>query len=164
MHPSLTTIADALLANSPCSKENRDHIDRLSNPQQTSMQHALFTCHQMNVKLPLKQLDEKRHELRTHFVQRRPQCANDVTAYNLLLRSHPVHSLLPSELASSMDSTEAAKRCHFCLKEFTDEMAVLRHQVQSHKLLESPSNSILQPLDIVPELSATRHCSKPAYI
>uniref|UniRef100_A0A183AHL1 C2H2-type domain-containing protein n=1 Tax=Echinostoma caproni TaxID=27848 RepID=A0A183AHL1_9TREM len=55
-----------------------------------------------------------------------------------LLSSHPVRSLLPAELASKVDSFKAAKLCHLCLKEFPDEMSVLRHQVKSHSLEEEP--------------------------
>ncbi|KAF5404054.1 hypothetical protein PHET_02078 [Paragonimus heterotremus] len=59
-----------------------------------------------------------------------------VPSYNPWLLSHPVRNLLPVELASKVDSFEAARLCHFCLKEFPDEMAVLRHQVAEHSLTE----------------------------
>ncbi|CAH8637217.1 unnamed protein product [Heterobilharzia americana] len=51
-----------------------------------------------------------------------------------LLRSHPVLGLLPHEIASRVDSYKASKMCHICLKEFTDEMTVLHHQVEAHSL------------------------------
>ncbi|THD26586.1 hypothetical protein D915_002566 [Fasciola hepatica] len=57
-----------------------------------------------------------------------------------LLNSHPVRSLLPTELASKVDSFEAAKLCHLCLREFPDEMSVLRHQVESHSLNGEPTD------------------------
>ncbi|CAH8657609.1 unnamed protein product [Schistosoma rodhaini] len=57
----------------------------------------------------------------------------------LLLNSHPVLGLLPHEMASNMDSYKASKICHLCLKEFTDEMTVLHHQVEEHSL-EDNSN------------------------
>ncbi|KAF7255045.1 hypothetical protein EG68_08193 [Paragonimus skrjabini miyazakii] len=59
-----------------------------------------------------------------------------VPSYNPWLLSHPVRNLLPVELASKVDSFEAARLCHFCLKGFPDEMAVLRHQVAEHSLTE----------------------------
>ncbi|CAI2733365.1 unnamed protein product [Schistosoma spindalis] len=56
-----------------------------------------------------------------------------------LLHSHPVLRLLPYEIASKLDSYKASKICHLCLKEFTDEMTVLHHQVEEHSL-EDHSN------------------------
>ncbi|CAH8870837.1 unnamed protein product [Trichobilharzia szidati] len=58
-----------------------------------------------------------------------------------LLRSHPVLGLLPHEIASKVDSYKASKICHICLKEFTDEMTVLHHQVEQHSLKDVPSMS-----------------------
>ncbi|CAH8625222.1 unnamed protein product [Schistosoma bovis] len=62
----------------------------------------------------------------------------------LLTHSHPVLGLLPYEIASKMDSYKASKICHLCLKEFTDEMTVLHHQVEEHSLEDysNVSNSI----------------------
>ncbi|KAK4475618.1 hypothetical protein MN116_000632 [Schistosoma mekongi] len=51
-----------------------------------------------------------------------------------LLHSHPVLGLLPHEIASKVDSYKASRICHLCLKEFTDEMTVLHHQVEEHSL------------------------------
>ncbi|TGZ68695.1 hypothetical protein CRM22_004133 [Opisthorchis felineus] len=59
---------------------------------------------------------------------------NSLSSYTSLIYSHPVRSLLPVEIASKVNSLEAAKLCHVCLQEFTDEMAVLRHQVGAHSL------------------------------
>ncbi|CAH8599696.1 unnamed protein product [Schistosoma mattheei] len=65
----------------------------------------------------------------------------------LLTHSHPVLGLLPYEIASKMDSYKASKICHVCLKEFTDEMTVLHHQVEEHSLEDDSnvSNSINEP-------------------
>ncbi|CAL8085479.1 unnamed protein product [Calicophoron daubneyi] len=65
-----------------------------------------------------------------------------MSTYGPLIRSHPVRSLLPWDLALKIDSCEASKLCHFCLKEFPDEMAVLRHQVESHSLEEVSEKSM----------------------
>nr|CAH8871414.1 unnamed protein product [Trichobilharzia regenti] len=66
---------------------------------------------------------------------------NTVPSCIFLLRSHPVLGLLPHEIASKVDSYKASKICHICLKEFTDEMTVLHHQVEQHSLKDVPSMS-----------------------
>ncbi|CAH8552629.1 unnamed protein product [Schistosoma turkestanicum] len=74
------------------------------------------------------------------------QSNEEQTDFIFLLRSHPVLGLLPHEIASKVDSYKASKICHLCLKEFTDEMTVLHHQVEEHSL-EDNSNVVINSIN-----------------
>uniref|UniRef100_A0A5K3FUK2 C2H2-type domain-containing protein n=1 Tax=Mesocestoides corti TaxID=53468 RepID=A0A5K3FUK2_MESCO len=68
----------------------------------------------------------------SHVVER-----NSATATPLMLFDHPLQRLLPPHVAVALDRSAVAKICHYCLKDFPDEMAVLKHQVSSHQLDEA---------------------------
>ncbi|KAL3310075.1 hypothetical protein Ciccas_011365 [Cichlidogyrus casuarinus] len=50
--------------------------------------------------------------------------------------AYPVKRLLPPDVVAKLDDRKVAGICHYCLQEFPDEMAVLRHQMETHRLDE----------------------------
>ncbi|KAL5106263.1 hypothetical protein TcWFU_005989 [Taenia crassiceps] len=63
------------------------------------------------------------------------------SATPVILYDHPLQRLLPPHVAVALDRSAVAKICHYCFKEFADEMAVLKHQVLVHRLEETTAEN-----------------------
>ncbi|EUB57318.1 hypothetical protein EGR_07854 [Echinococcus granulosus] len=79
--------------------------------------------------------------------QQHPQLSALVNRYSpnsttpVILYDHPLQRLLPPHVAVALDRSTVAKICHYCFKEFADEMAVLKHQVLVHRLEETTAEN-----------------------
>eukprot|EP00108_Taenia_solium_P005072 TsM_000855600 transcript=TsM_000855600 gene=TsM_000855600 len=119
------TVANESEENSPQSIAENESQTRQVKVVTTKTPSKLYT-----------QQQQQHPQLSVPFSRYSPNYATPVILYD-----HPLQRLLPPHVAVALDRSAVAKICHYCFKEFADEMAVLKHQVLVHRLEETTAEN-----------------------